>query len=186
MSCVCNGPTPGAQHVARTAVHECKRLEATKLCNTTYFESISWSPTLADDSDVLEHRYAAKQHLVHSIWGAHKGDLERGMQKKWPTLDTTCSNQYKVRAHVDKIKSHFIQSGRDNIAKLYDLHHFESTAEHLESIDSLLADDNYLFPVAERVEGCVRSPHPTQRESKLLTNGQRPLYFLAEAIKRFI
>jgi len=54
----------------------------------------------------------------------------------------------------------------DNIAELCDLHHFESAAERLEFIDSLLADNKYLFPVAERVEGGVRSPNPTQRESK--------------------
>jgi len=35
--------------------------------NVTRCESISWSPTLADNRKVLEHRNAAKQHLVHSI-----------------------------------------------------------------------------------------------------------------------
>jgi hypothetical protein len=124
--------------------------------------------------------------LVHSIGGARKGDLERGILKEWPTLDITRSNGYQVQAHVDRVKSYFIQSARDNIAKLYDLHRFESAAEHLELIDSLLADNKYLFPVAERVEGGVWSPNPTQRESKLLTNGQRPLYFLDEAIPQFI
>jgi len=34
----------------------------------------------------------------------------------------------------------------------------------LEFIDSLLADNKYLFPIAERVEGGVRGPNPTQRE----------------------
>jgi len=29
---------------------------------------------------------------------------------------------YQVRAQVDKVKSHFTQSARDNIAELYDLH----------------------------------------------------------------
>jgi hypothetical protein len=36
----------------------------------------------------------------------------------------------------------------------------------LEFTDSLLADNKYLFPVAEHVEGGVRGPNPTQRESK--------------------
>jgi len=64
------------------------------------------------------------------------------------------------------VKFHFIQSIRDNLAELYDLHRFESTAEHLEFIDSLLADNKYLFPVTERVEGGVRGPNPMQRVSK--------------------
>jgi hypothetical protein len=88
------------------------------------------------------------------------------MLKQRLTLDITCSNRYHVCAQVDKIKSHLIPSVRDNIAERYDLHRFESAAERLEFIDSLLADNKYLFPVAERVEGGVRSPDPTQRESK--------------------
>ena len=96
----------------------------------------------------------------------HKGDFERGMLQRRSTLDITHSNRYQVRAQVDNAKSHFIQSARDNIAELYDLHRFESAAERLEFIDSLLADNKYLFPVAECVEGGVRGPNPTQRESK--------------------
>jgi hypothetical protein len=88
------------------------------------------------------------------------------MLNQWPTVDITCSNRYQVRAQVDKVKSHFIQSVRENIAEHYDLHRFGSAAEHLEFIDSLLADNEYLFPVAERVEGGVCGPNPTQRESK--------------------
>jgi len=87
------------------------------------------------------------------------------MLKERPALDITRSNGYQVRPQVDKVKSHFIQSARDNIAELYDLHRFESNAEHLEFIDSLLADSKYLFPLAERVEGGVRGPNPTQRVS---------------------
>jgi len=94
------------------------------------------------------------------------GDLETGMLKQRPTLDITCSNQYQAHAQVDNVRSHFIQSPGDNIAKLYDLHRFESDAESLEFIDSLLADYTYLFPLAEHVEGGVRSPNPTQRVSK--------------------
>jgi len=59
-----------------------------------------------------------------------------------------------------------MQSARDNIAEIYDLHCFESDTEPLEFFDSLLADTMYLFPVAEPVEGGVRGPNPTQRESK--------------------
>jgi hypothetical protein len=83
------------------------------------------------------------------------------MLNQRPTVDITRSNRYQVRAQVDKVKSHSIQSVSDNIAELYDLHRFESAAEHLEFIDSLLADNKYLFPVAERVEGWVCAPNPT-------------------------
>jgi len=148
------------------AIQECKRLGDRKLCNAMSFESISSSPTLGDNRHVLEHCNAAKQHLVHSIWGALKGDLERGMLKQWPILDITRSNRYQVHAYVNKLKSHFIQSARDNIGKLDDLHRFESAAERLEFIDSFLADNKYLFLVAERVEGGVRGPNPMQKKSK--------------------
>jgi hypothetical protein len=130
------------------------------------FKSISCRPTLADNRDVLEQRYGAKRHLVHSIRGTHKGDLEGGMLNQRPALDITRSNWYQVRAQVDKVKYHFIQSTRDNIAEHYDLHQFESAAEHLEFIDSLQADNKYHFPIAERVEGGVCGPNPMQRESK--------------------
>jgi len=88
------------------------------------------------------------------------------MLKQRPTLDITRSNWYQVRAQVDKVKSQFIQSARDNIAELYDLHRFESDAEPLEFIDSLPADNKYLLHAAERVEGGVRGPDPTPRVSK--------------------
>jgi hypothetical protein len=121
----------------------------------------------------------------------HKGDLERGMLKRRPTLDITRSIRYQVRAQVDKVKSHFIQSARDHIAELYDLHRFESDAERLQFIDSLLADNKYLFPVAERVEGGVRGPNPTQRVSKaanewpastLLPGGSNPGVYLHQIL----
>jgi len=67
------------------------------------------------------------------------------MLKQRPTLDSTQSNWYQVPAQVDKVKSHFIHSETDSIAELYDLHSFESTAERLEFIHSLLADNKYLF-----------------------------------------
>jgi hypothetical protein len=88
------------------------------------------------------------------------------MWKRRPTLDITLSIQYQVRAQVDKVTSHFIQSARDHIAELYDMHRFESDPECLDFIDSLLADNMYLFPVVQHVEGGVRGPNPTQRVSK--------------------
>ena len=88
------------------------------------------------------------------------------MLKQQPTLYITRSNPYQVRAQVDKVKSHFIQSAIDNIAELYHLHRFESTADRLEFIDSLLANNKYLFPIAKRVKGSVCDPNPTQRQSK--------------------
>jgi hypothetical protein len=96
----------------------------------------------------------------------HKGDLEKGMLNHQPRVDITHSNRYQVRPQADKVKSHFVQSIWDNIAEVYNLHRFESAGEHLEFIDSLLADNKYLFPVAESVEGGVRGPNPTQRELK--------------------
>jgi len=88
------------------------------------------------------------------------------MLKQWTTLDIACSNQYQARAQVDKVKSYFIQSVRDNIEDIYDLHRLESAAEYLEFIESHLAENKYCFPVAERVEGGVHSPSPMKRESK--------------------
>ena len=67
VTCICHRHTPGALHVEQTAIYECKRLGDGKLCNATSCESISWDPTLVNPRDVLEHRKAAKQHLVHSI-----------------------------------------------------------------------------------------------------------------------
>jgi len=120
------------------------------------------------------------------------------MLKRRPTLDITRLIRYQVRAQVDKVQSqvdkvqsHFIQSARDHIAELYDLHHFESDAERLEFIDSLLADIKYLFPVAERVEGGVHGPNPTQRVSKaanewpastLLPAGSNPRVYLNQIL----
>jgi hypothetical protein len=118
-----------------------------------------------------------------------KGDLERGMQNQWRTLHITQSNLYQDQAPVDKVKSHFIQSARDNIAERYDLHRLQSAAEHLELIDSLLADNKYLSPIAERVEGGVCSPNSSQCESKaanewpaptLLAGGNNPGVYLPQ------
>ena len=88
------------------------------------------------------------------------------MKRQRPTLHNTCSNQDQVRAQVYKVISQFIRSARNNIAELYELHCFQSAAEHLEFIDSLLADNKYLSPVAECVEGGVRGPNPMLIQSK--------------------
>jgi hypothetical protein len=88
------------------------------------------------------------------------------MLKQRPTLDITRSNQYQVHAPLNTVKSHFIQSARDQIAELDYLHRFELATERLEFTDSLLADNKYHFPVAELVEAGVRGPNPTQRKSK--------------------
>jgi hypothetical protein len=58
--------------------------------------------------DVLEHRDAAKQHLVHSIRGMQKEDLEKRIVKQLPTLDSIRSTWYQVQAQGDKVKSYFI------------------------------------------------------------------------------
>jgi hypothetical protein len=79
----------------------------------------------------------------------------------------------------------------DDIGELYDLHCFESTAERLEFIDSILADNMYLFPRAERVEGGVRGPNSMLRESKapqkcvaftLLPGGSNPAVYLYQIL----
>jgi len=92
------------------------------------------------------------------------------MLKQWPTLDITCSNWYQVRVQVYTVKSHFIQSARDNISELYGLHRFESDAEHLEFIDSIPAGNKYHCAAAEHVEGGVRGPNPMQRVSTAANN----------------
>jgi len=113
------------------------------------------------------------------------------MLNQRPTLDITRSNRYQIRAQVDQVKSHFIQSARDNIAEIYDLHCFEFNAERLKFIDSLLADNKYLFPLAEHVEGGVHGPKSTQRVSKaanewpastLLPGGSNPTVYLHQIL----
>jgi hypothetical protein len=73
---------------------------------------------------------------------------------------------------VSKVRSHLIESARDNIAERYDLQHFESAAERWELIDSLLADTQYHFLVAKRVEGAVCSPKSRWKESKAANKWQ--------------
>jgi len=66
-SSTCNRQTHGVLYVEQMAVYKCKQLGEGKLCNVTHCKRISGSPTLADNRDELEHRYAAKQHLLLSI-----------------------------------------------------------------------------------------------------------------------
>jgi hypothetical protein len=108
------------------------------------------------------------------------------MLNPWPTMDISYSNRYHVLAQVDKVRSHFIPSARDNIAEPYDVHHFESATERVEFIDSLLVNNKYLLPIAEHVEDGVSGPYPKQRESKaankraastLLPSGMNPLVY---------
>jgi len=56
----------------------------------------------------------------------------------------------------------------------------------LEFIDALLADNKYLLPVAEHVEGGVHGQIQHRKSRKLKTKSQRPLYFLVEAMSRLI
>jgi len=106
-------------------------------------------------------------------------------------LDITRLNRYQVQAQVDQVKSQFIRSATENIAQLSALHRFESAAERSELIDSYLADNKYLFPIAESVEGGVCGPNPTQRESKadnewlastLPPGGSNPAVFLHQIL----
>jgi hypothetical protein len=92
-----------------------------------------------------------------------KGDLEKGMLNQCPTLNITSSICYQVREPVDKVKSRFIQSAWDNIAELYNIHHVQSDTEHLQLIDSFLADNKFHCPIAEHVDGGVHGPNPMQR-----------------------
>jgi hypothetical protein len=91
----------------------------------------------------------------------NKVDVEKGMLNQRPILDNTCSNRNQVRAQVEKVTSHFIHSPRDNTAEFYHLHLFQFVAERLKFIDSRLAVNKDLFPVAEHVEGGVRGPNTT-------------------------
>jgi hypothetical protein len=53
---------------------------------------------------------------------------------------------------------------------MYDLHHFESDTECLEFIISLLADNMYLFPIAQHMQGGVRGQNPTRSKLKVANN----------------
>jgi hypothetical protein len=121
----------------------------------------------------------------------HKGHLERGMLKQWPTFDNISLNRYQVSAQVDHVELYFIQAGRHNIAELYDLHSFESFVKFLQFTDCLQGDYKYLLPVAESVQGGVRGPNPTQRDlnavnvwtaSAGLPGGRNPTVYLNQIL----
>ena len=88
------------------------------------------------------------------------------MWKQRRTLDITWLKRFHVRAQVDTVESHLMQSARDNIAELHNLHRCESAADRFNFIDSLPVENEYPIPVAECVEGGVRGPNPTWKESK--------------------
>jgi len=104
------------------------------------------------------------------------------MLKQQPMLHNTRSNWYQVHAQVNKVKSHFIQSARDNIAEQYDRRRFESASEHVEYIDYLPPDIRYLCPVADHVGVGVCGPNAMQRVSKDGNQWPVSIYFLAEEI----
>jgi len=64
------------------------------------------------------------------------------------------------------VKSDCIQSARDNIAELYDYHWLESNAEDLKLVQPIMADNKYIFPVAEHVQGGELGPNPMLNKSK--------------------
>jgi len=71
---------------------------------------------------------------------------------------------------MNMVKSDVIQSVRDNIAVVNDLHWFESTTERLEFIDSFLADNKNFF-LSQSVWEVVYTVQIEHRESqKLLAN----------------
>jgi hypothetical protein len=89
------------------------------------------------------------------------------------------------------VKSHFIQTARENLAAHYDLHRFESPAERLQFIDSLLLDNWYHFHITENVDGGISGPNQTQRESKaanewlastLLPGRSNPAFYLHQIV----
>jgi hypothetical protein len=82
------------------------------------------------------------------------------------TLAIVRSHRCQVGAQVNKVKSHVIQTSRDNITELDHIQPFEYAADSLEFIDFRMADNKSMFPVEEPVEGGALGPHPTQRESK--------------------
>lgn len=64
-------------------------------------------------------------------------------------------NWPKVRAQLDRIKSHFILAVRSNIAELYGLNRCANDEERLEKVKDILEGDKYVFPEQERNEGGV-------------------------------
>jgi hypothetical protein len=86
--------------VEQMAVYKCKQLGDDKVYNATCCDSIYGSPTLAHIREVQECHNAVKQHLVNSICGMQKGDLEVSMLKQRTTVDITLLNRYQVPAQL--------------------------------------------------------------------------------------
>jgi hypothetical protein len=91
------------------------------------------------------------RYLEYRVRSANEGDFERGLAPR--RVAYSLLNCHQVRAQLDRVKSHFIAAARDNVAELYGLNCCETDAERLSCVDALLADDKYLFPVAERDGG---------------------------------
>ena len=64
-------------------------------------------------------------------------------------------NWLKMRAQMDRVRSHFIMAVRDNTAELYGLNRCATDEERLQVVRELLEGNKYLFPEAERKEGGV-------------------------------
>lgn len=65
-------------------------------------------------------------------------------------------NWLKVRAQLDRIRSHFIAAVRDNTAELYGLNGCTTDEERFEKASDLLEGNKYVLPEQERKEGGVR------------------------------
>jgi len=124
--------------------------------------------------------------MVHSIWGTHKGNVESGMLKQWPTLDIPGSNQYQVRAQVDMAKSHFIPSARDEKQRFLIFTALNLTQTIWNSLIPFWRTISILF-LLQSVWKVMYAVQIQRRESrKLLMNGQCRIQFLVEAIALFI
>jgi len=73
--------------------------------------------------------------------------------------DITHSNQYSVRPQVGTVITHRIQSASENITELGNFHCIDSDTVCLIYNDSLPADNQYHFPLADFVGGGMCSPN---------------------------
>ena len=73
-------------------------------------------------------------------------------------------NWLKVRAQLDRIRSHFIAAVRDNTAELYGLNGCATDEERLEKALDLLEGNKYVLPEQERKEGGVSDVSFPSRE----------------------
>jgi hypothetical protein len=64
-------------------------------------------------------------------------------------------NWLKMRAQMDRIRSHFIMAIRDSTAELYGLSRCATDEERLQVVQKLLEGDKYVFPEKEREDNGV-------------------------------